>query len=129
MRALEPRACLCFVPEMREDQNSVRARRLRREASLPERDAWAVLRKFRQYGIVVRRQHPIDGLIVDFAVVSKRLVIEIDGPLHRRKQNQVSDAERDRRLWGNGWQVIRIPSSEVEDTDALFARFVDMFGL
>lgn len=107
----------------------MRARQLRREASLPERDAWTVLRKFRQYGIVVRRQHPINGLVVDFAVVSKRLVIEVVGPLHRREDHQAADATRDRRLWGNGWRVIRIPSSDVDDADVLFARFVDEFGL
>ena len=129
MRALAPIKCLCFVPEMREGQNSARARRLRRAASLPERDAWAVLRKFRQYGIPVRRQHPVAGLIVDFAVAARCLAIEIDGPLHLRPEHQATDRERDRRLVAAGWRVIRLPASAADDPDALFARFADEFGL
>ncbi|MEM1087135.1 MAG: DUF559 domain-containing protein [Pseudomonadota bacterium] len=87
-----------------------RARRLRQDANYPERKAWEFLRTLRREGVAVRRQVPIEGLTVDFAVRSKRLVIEIDGGIHDLEAVQIADAERDRRLMAAGWQILRIPA-------------------
>lgn len=114
---------------MREGQNITRARKLRREASRPERQAWAVLRRFRQLGYPVRRQHPVAGLTVDFAITSVRLVIEVDGPLHETPEARCTDAARDAGLAREGWRVLRVGWELAGDADALHARVVDALGL
>jgi len=58
------------------------ARDLRLAATLAERRAWDLLRDRRMLGLKFRRQHAIDGFIVDFYCSEQRLVIEIDGPVH-----------------------------------------------
>ncbi|MEL7030939.1 MAG: DUF559 domain-containing protein [Pseudomonadota bacterium] len=102
-----------------------RARRLRRAANYPERRAWETLRHLRQQGIAVRRQVPIAGLTVDFAIRSKRLVIEIDGGIHALQRVQIQDAERDIRLHAAGWRVIRIPAEIAISPDHLLAYVID----
>lgn len=66
---------------------------------------------------------------MDFAAVSHRLVIEIDGPLHLLEAQKQIDAERDERLHHAGWRVLRISADQAEDSEGLFARFVEEFGL
>src|SRR4051812_10932981 len=58
-----------------------RARSLRRQMSLPEVLLWQQLRK-RPQGLKFRKQFPIDQITVDFACLSHRLVIEVDGDGH-----------------------------------------------
>jgi very-short-patch-repair endonuclease len=93
---------------MNPPKNIARARRLRQDASLPEQHAWEILRSLRPYGLAIRRQVPIAGLTVDFAIRSKRLAIEIDGPMHALPHVAKQDAERDARLKAAGWCVLRI---------------------
>lgn len=95
---------------MRDAQNIDRARRLRGGSNLAERQAWRQLRQLRREGWPVRRQHPIDNMIVDFAVTTARLVIEIDGTNHARNSVVANDAERDARLRALGWRVLRLSS-------------------
>lgn len=66
-------------------QETDRARRLRQNATTGEQAAWKVLRRLRTLGCPVRRQHPIDGLIVDFAIERAMLAVEIDGSIHNRE--------------------------------------------
>ena len=106
-----------------------RARHLRREANYPERKAWEFLRILRAEGIAVRRQVPIEGLTVDFAVRSKRLVIEIDGGIHDLEAVQIADAERDRRLSAAGWLVLRIPAETALSFEHLMAIVRPAVGL
>ena len=96
-----------------------RARALRRNANFPERIAWATLRQLRHRGVAVRRQVPIDGLIVDFAVRSRRLVIEIDGRIHELESVKQNDAERDVRLRAAGWLILRVPAEIAISPDHL----------
>ena len=49
--------------------------------SLPEVLLWQVLRK-RPDGLKFRRQFPTDRLTTDFACLSHRLIVEIDGAGH-----------------------------------------------
>ena len=58
----------------------------------------------------LRQQVPIAGLTVDFAIRSKRLVIEKDGSFHDQDEIQINDAARDERLRVAGWQILRIPA-------------------
>ena len=106
-----------------------RARALRRNESLPERDAWAVLRRFRQHGFPVKRQVPIADYTVDFAIHRARLIIEIDGPVHREDSVRAADARRDRDLAARGWRVLRLPAKLAHDDDGLWLRVAAELGL
>lgn len=54
---------------------------------------------------------------VDFAILhprlDKRIIVEIDGEQHKRHID--SDKERDISLQDNGYTVVRIPASEIQD--------------
>ena len=59
---------------------------------------WNFLNNKGMCGIKFRRQHPVEGFIVDFYCPSKRLAIEIDGKIHdfqkeadKKRQNLIED--------------------------------------
>ena len=87
-----------------------RARRLHRNATEAEQILWRALRALR-LPAKVRRRHPIGGYIADFAVPSRRLIIEIDGGQHA--STIARDAARTRVLEARGWRVIRFWNSDV----------------
>jgi very-short-patch-repair endonuclease len=90
---------------MREGQKRDTARALRRNATDAERILWRLLRDRRLAGVKFRRQVPIGPFVADFACISHRLVIELDGGQHA---DSLSDAERDAALAAAGWRVVRI---------------------
>ena len=101
-----------------------RARRLRREMSLPEVLRWQVLRK-RPGGLKFRRQFPIDGITTDFACLERRLVIEIDGEGHNRGDQPRRDAGRDAMIRQKGFQVMRLAATDVlRDLDAVLTGII-----
>lgn len=57
-------------------------RGLRRAMTPAERLFWELVRDRRMFGCKFRRQHRIGGWVVDFACVSKRLIVELDGGVH-----------------------------------------------
>ena len=63
--------------------------------------------------VKVRRQHPIGRYIADFAVPTRKLVIEIDGGQHAEAVDQ--DATRTRALHAQGYRVIRFWNNDVTD--------------
>ena len=77
----------------------------------------------------MRRQVPIAGLTVDFAIRSKRLVIEIDGGIHALEHVQLNDLERDERLRAAGWQVLRVPAQIAISPDHLLALIEPHLGM
>ena len=87
---------------------TVRARELRRDMSGTERRVWFRLRHRNVAGYKFRRQVPIGPYFADFACLSARLVVEIDGEFHE-------DPERDQRktdyLEARGWRVMRVVAS------------------
>ena len=89
-----------------------RARRLRREMSLPEVLLWQVLRG-NPSGLKFRRQHPSGCYDLDFYCSDARLAIEVDGEAHERGDRPARDAARDRWLRDNGIETLRIPAAEV----------------
>ena len=105
------------------------ARRLRQSANTPEQKAWQTLRQLRRYGYPVRRQHPIGGYIVDFAIVKARLIIEIDGSIHAREDVKLRDEERQAYLEKLGWHVLRIEADVALSADHLMARVTQALGL
>ncbi len=89
-----------------------RARKLRREMSLPEVLLWQQL-KSRPNGLKFRKQHPIEPYTVDFYCPAKRLVIEIDGIAHDMGENPARDEQRNAWLAERRLEVLRIPASDI----------------
>ena len=77
------------------------ARTLRKNMTPEEKHLWYDFLK--KLPMTVKRQHPIEGYIVDFYIPSAKLAIEIDGSQHESAANAKSDAERDEVL--NSWEI------------------------
>jgi very-short-patch-repair endonuclease len=88
------------------------ARQQRRTGNLPEVILWRALRT-RPAGFRFRRQHPIGPYCLDFACLSARLAIEIDGEMHSRGDQPQHDTNRDRELATRGFASLRIPARDV----------------
>jgi very-short-patch-repair endonuclease len=82
---------------------------------------WQALRNRGLDGAKFRRQHRIQGFVVDFCCVEKRLVVEVDGPVHQDTRS--ADGERQAIIEGEGFTVLRIPASVAEtDVDSALKR-------
>src|SRR4051812_14636217 len=92
---------------------TVRARELRRNMSEPEIMLWSRLRRLRDRGFHIRRQYPFRGYYLDFACLSRRLAIEVDGFQHSDDRQADHDAVRDRILERHGFRVLRVTAGEV----------------
>jgi very-short-patch-repair endonuclease len=82
-------------------------------SSLTESEArlWSAL-KARQRGATFRRQVPVGGhFIADFLAPSLRLIVEVDGAHHARRQG--ADQSRDRKLARLGYRVVRVSAQLV----------------
>ena len=83
----------------------------RRKMPKAEVVLWVRLRKWRTLGIRVRRQHTVGEYIVDFAVVSARVIVECDGSSHDLRQPE--DLARDADLAQQGWRVLRFHNLDI----------------
>ena len=93
------------------EHRTERSRGLRRESSRAEQVCWKLLRAKRMAGVKFRRQHPIGPYFADFACVSKKLVIEIDGEHHAFQVE--ADARRTAAMEREGWRVKRFWANEL----------------
>lgn len=85
------------------------ARYFRKNPTKAEELLWKKLRARQVDGLKFRRQQPIDGYIVNFACLKKRIVIEADGGQHSAKR----DFRKDSCLKGQGFQVLRFWNEEI----------------
>ncbi len=60
-----------------------------------------------------RRQHQIGDYIVDFACAEYRLVIEVDGDIHKQPVVRAKDAEREKWLVAQGFRLLRFSNDQV----------------
>jgi very-short-patch-repair endonuclease len=104
------------------------ARKLRKVPTSAERRLWNELRKLRPTGYHFRRQHPIDGFIVDFACLSQKLIIEVDGAQHQLPANSRSDAGRDARLHWLGYRMLRFGNGDVAHLDGVVLEILAALG-
>ena len=95
---------------------NARARHLRKHPTVAETRLWRELRKLRQQGYHFRRQAPIETYIVDFACLSQRLIIEVDGFRHGMPRKRAADTARDADLTWRGFKVLRFRNDEIRDT-------------
>lgn len=86
--------------------------RLLRKRQTPEEDVlWRMLRarRFRRWKFY--RQVPIGIFIVDFLCWRRRLIIEVDGPIHDRRR--AYDAWREEILKLHGYRIVRFTNARV----------------
>ena len=92
-----------------------RARQLRRNRTSAERRLWRELRQLKQVGCKFRQQVPIDHFIVDFACLSRRLIVEVDGGTHSTDREVAGDARRERYLKDQGFRILRVWNADVRE--------------
>ncbi|WP_377296473.1 endonuclease domain-containing protein [Rhizobium sp. SGZ-381] len=98
-----------------------RAKTLRRELTKAERQMWDLLRDLRSHGARFRRETPIGPYIADFAWLSARIIIEVDGDSHETEFGRKHDAQRDAFLTRQGFKVLRFDNADVIGCpDAIF---------
>jgi very-short-patch-repair endonuclease len=74
---------------------------------------WSRLRLKLQHRAHFRRQHPVGPYIADFACVSAKLIVEVDGATHSSDSEIAYDRKRDAYMTQRGWRVIRISNNDV----------------
>ena len=88
------------------------ARRLRKAMSPADAKLWWALRQ-RPGGHRFRKQCPQGPFSLDFACLSARVAIEVDGEVHGRAGRPERDARRDTYLKELGFTVMHIPAGEL----------------
>src|SRR5215813_4671339 len=94
-----------LVSPLRAQVLEERARRMRFSPARSEEWLWRRLSGSKT-GFAFRRQLVIGPHIVDFASTKTRLVVEVDGGYHAKRERH--DAHRDRALAKLGWSVLRV---------------------
>jgi very-short-patch-repair endonuclease len=89
------------------------ARQLRRDQTSYEEKVWELLRARRLFGLKFRRQHVIEGFVVDFYCSEHKLAIEIDGGIHNRRKEY--DELRQREIEAKGNIIIRIKNEDLNN--------------
>jgi very-short-patch-repair endonuclease len=105
------------------------ARHLRKNMTVAEKILWSELRKLRARGYHFRRQSPVDDFIVDFACLSHRLIIEVDGIQHDTNAGRRADTARDADLDWKGFKVLRFRNSDVsQNLDGVMLEILAALG-
>ena len=89
------------------------ARGLRKQPTRSEALLWQALRGRQLEGYRFRRQQPFGPFVVDFYCSSRRLVVEVDGPIHDSQRE--ADRTRQQLLESLGLRFLRLPAAMVED--------------
>ena len=92
-------------------QTLQRAQALRQNQTNAEGLLWHYLSRKQLAGHKFRRQQPIGPYIADFACLSEKLLIELDGGQHA--EQTASDNRRDRFLQEKGYRILRFWNHEV----------------
>ncbi len=92
-------------------QTLQRAQALRQNQTSAEGLLWHYLSRKQLAGYRFRRQQPIGPYIADFACLSEKLLIELDGGQHAERT--ASDNRRDRFLQEKGYRVLRFWNHKV----------------
>src|SRR5258708_28776404 len=96
---------------LQSQQTADRVRRLREQATFPERLLWSRLRTRRLAGLKFRRQHPIGPYVADFFCDAAKLVIELDGMSHDGRAQY--DKRRTNFMESQQFRVMRVSNDEV----------------
>ena len=102
------------------------ARKNRKRMTEAETVMWERLRQMpRPYSF--RRQHVIGDYIVEFACLSKKLVVEVDGEYHYTEEQMILDNIRTDFLNRMGYNVIRFANEQViNNTNDVVAQIEEL---
>ena len=65
-------------------------------------------------GLLIKPQYKIGSIHADFAVIDKKIVIEVDSKeWHSTYEQEFNDEKRNEIYWSKGWKVLRLKSSAV----------------
>ena len=90
-----------------------RAKTLRLNMTDAEKLLWERLRRKQILGLHFRAQHPIDIFIADFYCHKIKLVIEVDGGIHKTEEQKQHDIGRTAEMEEYEITVIRFTNEEV----------------
>jgi len=93
------------------DEQTRRARELRRQMPPSQRRLWNALRRAQSPGIRFRREAPIHPFYGDIYCHAARLLIEVDGTSHDRSE---TDAARDLEMKSIGVKTLRVPARAIQ---------------
>lgn len=97
-------------------RTKLRARRMRKEVTPSEKKLWQLLREIE--GAHFRKQIPVDQYVFDFGDYSARLLIEVDGSIHRLPEVQANDRAKEIHAVANGFRLLRFANNDVWDRPA-----------
>ena len=102
------------------------ARNLRNNSTLAEVILWSkVLRKSQLRGYPFLRQRPIGYYIVDFFCKDLKLIIELDGEIHRFQKKK--DKKREDELKELGYSIIRFGNEDILNDLVHIERTLESF--
>jgi len=90
-----------------------KAKELRDSPTRAEEFLWEKIRRNQLSEFKFRRQHPIANFIADFYCHEVRLVVELDGSIHRKIEQKDYDKGREHELRTFGIRVLRFKNEEV----------------
>jgi adenine-specific DNA-methyltransferase len=96
------------------------ARTLRMEQTPAEEEVWELLRNRKCFGLKFRRQHVVEGFVVDFYCHEQRLGIEIDGGIHKKTKDY--DEIRQEMIESKSTKLIRINNYEIQKDKTVVLR-------
>jgi very-short-patch-repair endonuclease len=91
-----------------------KAKVLRDNMTDSELKLWEILRAKKMLNLRFRPQHPIDIFIADFYCHPLKSVIEVDGGIHKSRDQREYDVGREAELNNWGIDVIRFTNEEIE---------------
>jgi very-short-patch-repair endonuclease len=103
---------LIFLQKVTDDKTR-KARQLRKKMTDAEKALWQQLRNRQVIGLKFRRQQVIKGFIADFYCEELKLAVEVDGPIHNKKEQSEYDANRDKVFIARGIRMMRISNDRV----------------
>jgi very-short-patch-repair endonuclease len=102
-----------------------RSKELRRTMTPQEKALWERWRNNQLDGLHFRRQQIIAGFIADFYCSAPRVVIELDGMIHRHQADY--DRERDKVIAAHNLTVVRLTNDDIEsDLDRVLTRLSEI---
>ncbi len=104
-----------------------KAKVLRDKMTASELQLWEHLRGKKMLNLRFRPQHPIDRFIADFYCHPLRLVIEVDGDIHKSESQKEYDVNREAELGYWGIKVLRFANEQIECNINLVIHEIERF--
>jgi len=99
------------------------SRALRKNHTLAENIIWEKLRNRQFNNLKFRRQHVIEGFVLDFYCNELNLGIEVDGDIHNNEFQKGYDDLRQEIIESKGITMLRVSNDEVlNDVNSLLIK-------